>query len=113
MDYRREEVATLRLNQGTDEEAVVIITVLPDHKKLALCLSSVEDGDAEIYLTPGVCEEVIACLREAVDRLQIRGEVPRIALPRTPVNRARRRARATERTPAQCSRERELSRVFG
>ena len=69
MDYQREEVATLRLNQGTDEEAVVIVTVLPDHKKLALCLSSVEDGDTEIYLTPGDCEEVIACLREAVDRL--------------------------------------------
>jgi hypothetical protein len=53
VDYQREEVATLRLNQGTGEEAVVIVSVLPDHKKPALCLSSVEDGDAEIYLTPG------------------------------------------------------------
>ena len=69
MVYKREEVATLRLNQGADEEAVVIVTVIPDHKRLALCLSSVEDGDTEIYLTPGDCEEVIACLREAVDRL--------------------------------------------
>jgi hypothetical protein len=70
MDYKREEVATLRLNQGADEEeTVVIVTVLPDHKKPAQCLSSVEDEDAEIYLTPGDCEKVIACLREAVDQL--------------------------------------------
>ena len=69
MDYRREAVAPLRLNQGADEEALVIVAVLPDHKKIALCLSSLEDGDTEIYLAQGDCEKVVACLREAVDRL--------------------------------------------
>jgi hypothetical protein len=69
VDYQREEVATLRLNEAADEEAVVIVTVLRDHKKIALCLSSKENGDTEIYLSPGDCEQVVACLREAVDRL--------------------------------------------
>ena len=69
MDYQREEVATLRLNEDEDEEAVVIVTVLPDHKKIALCLSSKENGDTEIYLSAGDCKQVVACLREAVDRL--------------------------------------------
>ncbi len=69
MDCRREAVATLRLNQDADEEALVIVALLPDHKKIALCLSSLEDGDTEIYLAPADCEKVVACLKEAVDRL--------------------------------------------
>ena len=69
MDYQREEVATLRLNEDEDEEAVVIVTVLPNRRKIALCLSSIENGDTEIHLAPEDCEKVMNYLGQAIARL--------------------------------------------
>lgn len=69
MGNGREEVVTLRINEDEDEEAVVIIGVLRNRRKIALAISSRENGDAEIYLDPEDCNKVVEYLRKAVTQL--------------------------------------------
>lgn len=70
MDYRREVIATVAVNKGEEDEAVVMVGTFPTQGRIALAISSVEDGDTEIYLRPDDCERVVEHLKQAIVRLQ-------------------------------------------
>jgi hypothetical protein len=69
MDNEREEVATLQINVGEHEEAVVIVGILRNHRRIALAISSRENGDAEIHLDPEDCNKVVEYLRKGITQL--------------------------------------------
>lgn len=70
MDYRREVIATVAVNKGEEDEAVVMVGTFPTQGRIAWAISSVEDGDTEIYLRPDDCERVVEHLERALAQLR-------------------------------------------
>ncbi|MGD6832350.1 hypothetical protein ACQCT5_09315 [Sutcliffiella halmapala] len=69
MSDGRKEILTLNINQGGDEEGVLILSLF-DNKEVGIAVSELNNGDAEIWLDLDNAKKVVKALNNGIKQIE-------------------------------------------